>query len=64
MLPPTGCEESILSYFGKRVTLTVIHNAVDLERLRESGGEKKTLHKELRLRAGDPLIRIVGNLWR
>jgi glycosyltransferase involved in cell wall biosynthesis len=52
----------LLSSFGKRVTLTVIHNAVDTERLRKGGAEKKTLHKELRLRGGDPLIGIVGNL--
>jgi glycosyltransferase involved in cell wall biosynthesis len=52
----------LLSYFGQRVALTVIPNAVDLERLGKNAGEKKTLHKELRLRAGDPLIGIVGNL--
>ncbi|HEV2828123.1 MAG TPA: glycosyltransferase, partial [Pyrinomonadaceae bacterium] len=53
---------NLLSYFGQRVTVTVIHNAVDTERLRKTDGEKKTLHKELRLRAGDPLIGIIGNL--
>jgi len=53
---------NLLLYFGKRVTLTVIHNAVDTERLRKRDGEEKTLHKELRLRSGDPLIGIIGNL--
>lgn len=52
----------LLRWFGKAGMVAVIHNAVDLERIQPTGDEKKTLHKELRLRAGDPLIGIVGNL--
>ena len=52
----------LLPWFGRHVSLTVVHNAVDHEPLLQSGNENKSLHKELRLRATDPLIGIVGNL--
>ncbi len=53
---------NLLRWFSRRVRIKVIHNAVDLERLRTANGEVNTFSKELRLRAGDARIGIVGNL--
>jgi L-malate glycosyltransferase len=51
----------MLRLFSRRVTVAVIHNSVDVERLAEVNKEK-AIRKELRLRNTDPLIGIVGNL--
>jgi glycosyltransferase involved in cell wall biosynthesis len=53
---------SLLRWFSKRISVSVVHNAIDLEKLGTTRHESNALHKELRLRAGDPLIGIVGNL--
>jgi glycosyltransferase involved in cell wall biosynthesis len=53
---------NLLRWFSKRVSVSVVHNAVDLEKPGATCSKNNALHKELRLRAGDPLIGIVGNL--
>jgi L-malate glycosyltransferase len=51
----------MLRLFSRRVTVAVIHNSVDVERL-ANVKKDKAIRKELRLRNSDPLIGIVGNL--
>lgn len=51
----------MLRLFSHRVTVAVIHNSVDVERL-ANVKKDKAIRKELRLRNSDPLIGIVGNL--
>jgi glycosyltransferase involved in cell wall biosynthesis len=52
-------------WLPSRTDVTVLHNSVDVKRLSAASGgfqEANALRKELRLRAADPLIGIVGNL--
>ncbi|MDQ2975532.1 MAG: glycosyltransferase family 4 protein [Acidobacteriota bacterium] len=51
----------MLRLFSRRVTVAVIHNSVDVERLANAKKER-AICKELRLRNTDFLIGIVGNL--
>src|SRR6185436_2996176 len=53
---------SLLRWFSGRVRIAVIHNAVNREKPGSTNGEGKALSKELRLRAGDSRIGIIGNL--
>lgn len=53
---------NLLQWFPKRARVAVVHNSIDPERLRASQTNGIALRKELRLRGGDPLIGIVGNL--
>ncbi|HEX3280540.1 MAG TPA: glycosyltransferase [Pyrinomonadaceae bacterium] len=51
----------LLRLFAQRVNFAVVYNAVDASKLNASSASSK-IRKELRLRNGDHLIGIVGNL--
>jgi len=56
---------ALLRRLPGRVRVSTVHNAVqqvEMERIHSARSRSASLRKELRVRAGDPLIGIVGNL--
>jgi glycosyltransferase involved in cell wall biosynthesis len=52
----------LLRWFKRRARIVVIYNAADVQKFSSIENGKRDLHKQLRLRATDPLVGIIGNL--